>query len=304
MKKIAFIAQGKIKHLNKHLADIKQVFAGHYEIAFFITERKAHAIELASQAVNNGFEYIICIGGDGSANEVTNGIMDAQNRAQNVFMGLLPMGTGNDFAKTMHVNNNLHALKQLIDNNQYQVIDLGLANYTNTNGKQASRYFINITDTGMGGIAAEKLNSYSKLLGSTISFQRAIISTLLTYRNQQVEVKADSFTYNGSTLNFIIANGKYFGSGLGIAPHANPTDGEFAIVIAAEISIWDYLKNLGTVRKCKKVEHPQLMYKSAKTITIQSPEGPMPIDMDGEFIGYTPMQVSIVPGAIKFLSAL
>lgn len=304
MKKIAFIAQGKIKHLNKHLAQIKQVFANQYETAFFTTERKAHAIELASQAVNNGFEYIICVGGDGSANEVANGIVSAKNRPQNVFMGLLPMGTGNDFAKTMRVNNDLKALKQLIDHNHHQAIDLGLANYTDTNGKPASRYFINITDTGMGGIAAEKLNGYSKFWGSTLSFQRAIISTLLTYSNQQVEVKADSFTYNGSTLNFIIANGKYFGSGLGIAPHANPIDGEFAIVIAAEISIWDYLKNLGTVRKCKKVSHPQLMYKSAKTITIQSPDGPMPIDMDGEFIGYTPMEVSVIPGAIKFLSPL
>lgn len=138
-------------------------------------------------------------------------------------------------------------------------------------------------------------------MGATLTYQRAILTTLLTYKNQPVRAKADGFTYEGSIMNFIVANGKYFGSGLGIAPDAVADDGEFSVVILGEISLTDYIKNLGSVQKCRKISHPGLHYKSAKEVFIDSPAGPLAIDMDGEFIGYSPMKVSITPAAVRFL---
>ena len=102
-------------------------------------------------------------------------------------------------------------------------------------------------------------------------------------------------------MNLVIANGKYFGSGLGIAPDADPADGQFSVVLIGEISMLDYLKNLGQVRKCEKIIHPELKYLSAKEISIEHVGEPLPIDMDGEFIGYSPMKISMVHNALKFI---
>ena len=101
-----------------------------------------------------------------------------------------------------------------------------------------------------------------------------------------------------------MANGKYFGAGLGVAPDAKPDDGILEVVLASEISLWDYIKNLGNIRKCEKVLHPKMKYFSAKEIVIETPERKLPIDMDGEFIGYSPMKVTVVPQALKFICPL
>jgi diacylglycerol kinase family enzyme len=188
-----------------------------------------------------------------------------------------------------------------VEEDSFKTIDLGLVEFQNKAGEKQIRYFINITDVGMGGVVAERLSRYSKWMGAYLTYQRAILTTLLSYKHQPVKAVADSFTYEGSIMNFIVANGQYFGSGLGIAPDASATDGEFSVVILGEISLLDYIKNLGSVQKCQKISHPDLHYQSAKEVVIDSPAGPLAIDMDGEFIGYSPMKVTVAPASVKFL---
>ena len=308
MKKVAFIFHGKVKGRDKLFAEIKNIFGAGYILEQLVTERANHGLELSYQAAKNGATHIICVGGDGSLNEVANGIMKAKaelpvSGQSDIYIGLLPKGTGNDFAKTIKVNFDITALKEFIDKDSYCEIDLGLTEYTNHENARATRYFINITDVGIGGSISQRLVNSSKILGPTLTYQKAIITELLLYKNQPLKVKADSFNHEGKVMNFIVANGKYFGAGLGIAPDAEPADGLFAIVILGGISIFDYLKNLGSVRKCKKIEHPEVQYLSASEVYIESSAGPLPIDMDGEFIGYSPMRVTIVPKALKFLGA-
>ena len=300
MKRIAFIIHGRIAKNAKLTRDIATVFNG-MEYNLFATTEAQQATTLTQQAVSAGYNYIICIGGDGSLNEVVNGFMQSNTvLSNNIYLGLLPYGTGNDFAKTMGISKNIAELKQYIETDSYKATDIGEVNYTNRSSDNATRYFINITDVGMGGLAAEKINSYPKWLPSNLAYQLAILSTLLSYKKKDMTADADTFSYAGRTMNIIVANGKYFGSGLGIAPHAQTNDGKLAIVIAADISLWDYIMNIGTVRKCQKVQHPQMLYHEAKTITVTAKE-PMSIDMDGEFIGYSPMRISIAPGCINFL---
>lgn len=299
MKRVAFIIHGRIATNKKLLPEIESVFTG-VDYKFYVTQHQGHAIELSSQAIADGYNYIICVGGDGSLNEVVNGIMQAPKSDTKIYIGLLPYGTGNDFAKTINVSQSIEVLKQYIDSNSYRAIDCGLVNYTDKNNKPASRYFINITDVGMGGLAAEKINSYPRWLPPTVAYQLAIISTLLTYKKKDMQAVADTFRHSGTTMNIIVANGKYFGSGLGIAPYAKPNDGKFDVVIAADISLKDYLLNIGTVRKCEPVDHPQMHYYNTSSIKVLSAQ-PMAIDMDGEFIGYSPMQINVVAAALNFL---
>ncbi len=303
MKKIAFILHGRIKNRQKLMNEVYSVFKDNYEIAFFTTEHEGHSIQLSAKAAEKGFNYVICVGGDGSLNEVANGIMQAQNHhaSVDVRVGVLPYGTGNDFVKTVKSPPNCIGLKKLIDENLCKEIDLGFVQFINPQGVESSRYFINITDIGMGGVVAEKISKSSKFLGPAITYQIGIISTLISYRNQPIKAIADEFTFEGKVMNLIIANGKYFGSGMGVAPDAEVDDAKFSIVIVAEISLLDYIQNLGEIKKCKQITHPKVMYKHAKNISVDSLSAPQPIDMDGEFIGYTPMKVSVVTKALKFL---
>lgn len=305
MAAIAFIFHGRIKNREKQFDWLRKTFGSH-QLKFYTTEKAGHSVELAEQAIREGSTHIICAGGDGSLNEVANGVMNARKHLteqqwERIRVGVLPMGTGNDFVKTVHAPKTETGLKELIVDDVHTTIDLGLVDYHTASGEKKQRYFINITDVGMGGVVAERLSRYSKWMGAQLTYQRAILSTLVTYKHQPIKAKADTFTYEGSIMNFIMANGKYFGSGLGIAPEAEVTDGQLSIVILGEISLLDYIKNLGTVKKCEKLVHPELEYKACKEVTIDSPAGPLAIDMDGEFIGYSPMAVKVVPAAIRFI---
>ena len=301
MSKISFILHGKHRHNVPLVSGIRETFGNIYQVVFCYTEYSGHAIELAKQAARQDSDYIISTGGDGTLNEVANGIMLSGNNR--VKLGLLPYGTGNDFAKTIRATNHIATLKQLLALDRTKEIDLGLVNFKNKEGKDESRYFINITDVGLGGFIAQKLDGSSKWMGAFLTFQKAIVSTFLTYKHRWVKATADEFSYEGKILSLIIANGKYFGAGLGIAPDAKPDDGLLNITLGADISLWDYLKNLGKVQKCLKIEHPQMSYRQAKEVTIESNEA-LPIDMDGEFIGYSPMKVTVVPQALKFITPL
>ena len=306
MADIAFIFHGRTKKRSSIFSAVEKTFGPSNRVKFFVTERTVNAFRLAELAVTEGFTHIISIGGDGTLNEVANGLMKAKqtmpdDRWGHVRMAGLPMGTGNDFLKTLDVPTDILAFKRVLEADSFKTIDLGLVEYSAISGGRATRYFINITDLGMGGVVAEKLSRYSRWMGPLLTYQRAILSTLLTYKSQTINAAADSFTYDGEILNFVVANGKYFGSGLGIAPHATIDDGQLSIVVLGKISLLDYIKLLSKVRQCKPITHPAFYYRSAKEVRINSPSGPLPIDMDGEFIGYSPMKVTVVPGALRFL---
>jgi len=304
MKKIAFIMHGKIKKQDKIIAGIKAAFDNTAHLVFASTQHIDHASELAWHAANDGATHIICLGGDGSLNEVMNGIMramEADSALRGISVGLLPYGTGNDFARTMCVTKDVTLLRQCMDEDSYRWIDLCHAKYQAANGIMANRYFINITDVGIGGVIAMKLAHASKIFGPTITYQKEILKALLTYKNQPVRVRADGFEYEGNIMSLIVANGRYFGGGMGIAPHALPDDNLFSVVVIGAISMFDYLMNLGNIKKLKKIEHPQVRYLTTRQIVIEPVGGPLPIDMDGEFAGYAPVTMQIVPNAIKFI---
>ena len=304
MKKIAFIIHGKVRNKQLIITEIESTFFDNYKIAFFSSEYSGHAIELSNRAAEQGFNYIICIGGDGSLNEVVNGVMHAKslNKELDIKIGVLPYGTGNDFIKTIKSPATFSGLKKLIDDNTSKEIDLGFVQFKDNAGEDSSRYFINITDIGIGGVVVQNLCKYTNAFGANIKYMMAIVNTLLTYRNQPIKAIADEFTFEGKVKNFVIANGKYFGSGIGIAPDAEVDDGKFSIVILEEVSLIDFLKFSNTFKKCKKINHPQIIYKTAKEITVESLSIPQPIDMDGEFIGYSPMKIKILPAALTFLT--
>jgi YegS/Rv2252/BmrU family lipid kinase len=212
------------------------------------------------------------------------------------------MGSANDFVRNFQSPKGVKELKNSIDNGRFQTIDIGLAEFSSSEGMPIKRYFINIADIGIGGVIAEKLTRADRWMGTTLTYQKAILSTFMTYSCQPISAQMDEQLLESKIMSLVIANSKYFGNGLGIAPFAEVGDGLFDIVILKNISLLDYLKQLSTVKKCLKINHPEVSYTKSKRIIIDSPSQPLPIDMDGEFVGYTPVKFAILPQKINFLS--
>lgn len=305
--KAAFIVNSRIKRKNKFLASLaelehEQLFE---EITVHETTRKEHAISLAERATEK-VDLVVAVGGDGTLNEVLNGFMiGSQFRIGKSapVLAYLPYGTANDFARTARITTDIEEFIDLVEHNQTQLIDVGMIRYSNTEGNDEERYFLNIADAGIGGEVVEKVNKSrtKKMLGANLTFMRAIAETFLTYQQSTVSCVADSFEWKGKILSVVCANGRYFGNGMCIAPDARLDDGQLQIIIMSEVSTKDYALNLNRIRKGEKLNHPHVHYFEATELEVTPEKYSCAIDADGEFIGNIPMHISVLPREIQFL---
>lgn len=300
---ITFVVNGAKPRTQRTLAAIKRVFAS-YPLTIALTQYSGHATPLAAQAVRAGAQFIVSVGGDGTLNEVVNGIIQGieseQSANHSPALAILPMGSGNDFVKNFGQPHQLESLRQAIEHQQAQWVDVGMAEFIDPNDQPAKRYFINISDIGIGGLIAQKLSRYQSWLGPGFTYQRAILSTLLTYSPQMLQVSTPTQQLTTPMMSLVIANGKYFGSGLGIAPDALLNDGLLEVVMLKNITILDYLRQLPKVRRCQVLQHPEVSYSRTTHITVSSDQ-PLPLDMDGEFIGFSPVTFSVLSKKIKII---
>lgn len=301
---VSFILNGRLKKINvikQHLSELLKPL--NHQVYFFETTAKENAINLVKNAFDNKSNFLIAVGGDGTLNEVINGYMKYYNPSQNkLILGLLPRGTGNDFAKTLGIDKNINHLISRIEKNKSIKIDVGEIQYTSLNKLKEKRFFINITDIGIGGIVSKQLSESNRILGPDLTYIKAIIQSFISYKPITVNLKSDTFQWKGKAMSICIANGKYFGSGMCIAPQANITDGEMQLVILGNVSMFDYLRNLSGIKKGEIFIHPEVHYASVTSCQIDAEKNSCPIDMDGEFIGYAPLSLKTYKKALPFLS--
>jgi YegS/Rv2252/BmrU family lipid kinase len=259
-----------------------------------------------AQKVAHENDYIIAVGGDGTLNEVVNGVMlyHEEYPSQNLpTIGVLPLGTANDFVKSINHKRGIDELLALIKSKQYQQIDIGkLQCFDEDRVSKITHYFINIADVGFGAHVVHKTNSSNSLLGANFKYTKAILSTFLSYKPKQLTMRFDDKPEEtNNVLSLIFANGKYFASGLGIAPHAQLSDGKLAITQVGNVSMFDFLLHIGTLKKGEKITHKEAKYFKATRIKVSSDDEDSAVEADGEFIGYLPLKVNVLPLAINFL---
>ena len=297
--RIAFIIKSLIKNKERLISDIKQHFF-EFNTTLLETKFANHAIELATTASQEN-DVIIAVGGDGTLNEVINGSLKSLH--SNLKIGLLSYGTANDFAKSFDSSKSVSELLNKIKLNSFQEIDLGLATFIDHKGNQSSRYFNNISDIGLGGDVVMKVNKSKKILGPKITFSTKILQSFLTYKRQEVEAtSSNGFSYEGKILSLVVANGRFFGNGLCIAPNASLTNSLLEIVLMGEVSLMDYVLNIGKIRKGEIIKHKGIQYVQLENLEVTALENPMPLDIDGEFVGYTPVQFKVLPKHIKLIA--
>ncbi len=299
MNNVTVIIHGRLGRQAEMRAELEHEL-GH-AVVWLVTAYAGHAIELATQAAQNGVTHIIAIGGDGTLHEVANGIYLSQQTT--VIMGILPRGSGNDFVRTLGASHSIASIAKAIKQNKFRSIDIGICTFVDTNQQTRKRICINITDIGIGGTIAEQISRSSRWAGAFLTYQYHIVRSLLMFRKCKVNVQADSFNITVPVMSVVIANGKYFGTALGIAPDADLEDGVLQAVVLADISLLDYLRHLTDLRACRRIIHPQVSYHNVKEVRITIPEQPnVPIDIDGEFVGFTPLHIMIAPKWLRILA--
>jgi diacylglycerol kinase (ATP) len=313
MKKIAFVINRTIKSYGKIVSNIERTFKA-FEVKIFNSEYAGHLPVLTETAVNRGYKIIIAVGGDGTLNECVNGVAQAFKKGlsdspesfdwegfASISIGLLPTGTGNDFSKSTGVSAKTEQLLALIQREQTQKLDIGWVSFMSKKEEPTYRFFCNITDVGMGGVVVQAMQNKLPLFTNNMMYSWSIMKTFVTYEKSGIRCFNDDFRWEGKVMNLVVANGKYFGSGLGVAPEASLVDGQFEIVILGDISLMDYLRYLGDVKACKKLDHPEVHYHRFDKISIEAADGqPLAIDMDGDFVGFAPMTLVNLQQRLNF----
>lgn len=298
-RNICIIYNGTIRSIDQVILSLKNHLNSHKN-TFLKTEYIKHAEELALK--NSPLcDVIISVGGDGTLNEIINGVMACEKDIRPIIT-LLPYGTGNDFARTVGISKSIKNLAQNIQTFSPRFIDLGKIEFSDKTNSVKKRYFVNIGDVGIGGHVAERLTtSKTRFLSANIAYFKATILAFLRSKPSELSVNMDHFSWSGKALSICFANGKYFASGLCISPESEIDDGKLNGIIMGKVSIFDYLREIRRIKKGRKFSHGDVFYTTFKTCKITSGNSKTPLEIDGEFAGFTPAQIDVIPKFIKFL---
>lgn len=299
MKKIAFIVRGNLREPDKFRSNITKYFQSEFEVFLKFTRRGGHAIEIVHELMQNGLDYLVGVGGDGTFSEVVNGYMQTSSeKRSNTVLIAFPRGSGNDFARTAGKIKSMGHLYQVIKNNNTQPLDIIEASFTE-NGKKIIRYYDNSFDIGLGGLVCQFMNRSGKTWGSNFTYFYNILRSFLFFKRIPIEVSSDEVNFKGRVLLIAVNNGKYFGSGLGVAPDAKLDDGIANMVIARNINILQFIFFMPALKRVKKINIKELFYHEISSCKIDSPVKDCPIEMDGEVIGSVPIHLKVMKHAAK-----
>ena len=266
---------------------------------YVYTKGRSHAIELAMEAANSDYRYIIAVGGDGTVNEVVNGILNSA-AAHNTTLGIVSTGTTCSFARSLGIPLDPVNSCNLLTSQDRLLIDVGIAEYM-CEGKKLRRYFINEADVGFGATVVEAAISSPSRFGRKFSYLPRVIggfASLAGYENKRITVRVEDEnedTYDCAML--VIANGAYFGGGMQIAPDARPNDGLLDMVIFGDMSKFELLKTWPLTYRGRHVGHDRVRILKIKKVTIQCAEKIL-VEADGELLGEGPVSFSVVPSVL------
>jgi YegS/Rv2252/BmrU family lipid kinase len=257
-----------------------------------LSERPGQLTELAREAAANG-RLLIVVGGDGTLNEVVNGVAGT-----GAVVAVLPNGTGQDFGRTYGIPARFEEAVRVALEGETRTVDAGRVRYRTWGGAESERWFANVGSVGMSAAVAQRANSTSKALGGRVTFFYALTRVFLAWKNTNIAVRLDDGDRNARMHDVILANGQWHGGGMWLAPDARPDDGMFDVVLIGDVSMVDFITTAPKIYKGKHVEHPKVEIVRSSTVAVDAPER-LPIEVDGEQIGTTPATFEVVPGALR-----
>jgi diacylglycerol kinase (ATP) len=272
------------------------------------TERPGHAIELARDAARDGRGLVVAIGGDGTLHEVANGLLDAGGGTS---LGYIGLGTGGDFRRTLGIPHRLDAYVDAIANGRDATIDVGKARYRAPDGTTASRWFVNILSAGMGGLVDRYVADTTKSFGGRTAYLLASARALARCERGRlrcgVALGDEQHERRIDTYMIAICNGRYFGGGMHVAPMAKPDDGRFEVVSMDAPSKLAFATFSRRMYDGSHISAPGVQHFGCDRMTLdlenERAREVFLLDVDGEPLGGLPLDVEIVPKALKIRAA-
>lgn len=279
---------------------------GAFRVEF--TKQAGDGIVLAREAAAGGTKFIIACGGDGTINEVANGILESKRDAE---LGVLPSGTGGDFRRTLGLPANTREAAHALRTGRTLRADVGQVFYTNAAGDAASRYFVGVASAGASTAVIEQLKAAdaggftagaSRLLGGKLGFGLATLRTAMEFERPLVSVQLDDGEARLlRTLNICICNARYFGGGMMIAPDARMNDGAFDVVALGDLDRSTIISRSHKLYRGTHLTTEMVHHRRARQVRLlpESATGIVRVEADGEIVGRLPATFEIVPSALN-----
>jgi len=226
-------------------------------------------------------------------NEIANGVAGL-----GVELAVIPRGTGWDFVRTYGIPRRLEGAVEVALHGRTREIDLGRARYRAWDGSDGESLFANIASAGMSGAIAKRTNETSKALGGKASYLWATLAVFSRWRSDEVRVRVGDEEHAGRMHDVIVANGRYFGGGMMIAPEAEPDDGRFEVLLIGDLTKRDLMLTLPKTYRGKHLPHPKATVLRGPRVEVRAAEA-LPVELDGEQPGTTPASFEIVRGALR-----
>lgn len=276
-----------------------ELAAGGVEYELRLTAAPGDATEQVRRGLGDGCSRIIAVGGDGTLNEVVNGFFDPRGvpLGNEPSLGLIPSGTGGDFRRCAGIPVSAAAAARAVAGGRVRRVDVGRVDYDDG----ARRFFINIADCGIGGEVVARVNRSSRKrggAGGSAVFLWESLRTLLSFGGREARIDVDGTVIERSVRSVVVANGRYFGGGMHIAPGAALDDGRFDVVIVAATGRATALSGLPALYRGRHLSRSEVQVLKGRVVRVESLGEPLLFDVEGEQVGQTPATLTCLPAAI------
>ena len=282
----------------KHLPEIESLLRK-YNIPYkiFISKYPGHSIHITQKALLSGIKKFIAIGGDGSLNEIVNGIFSQKKiPSKQCTLAAIPVGTGNDWARNNRLGKSYEEAIQAIAENSRYLHDIGSATFQENN-KKTRRYFINFA--GIGFDSAVVANMTSRKFGS-LSYLAAILKTFLFYKGTPMQITVNGKSFQKDAFVLMTALGKYCGGGMFLAPRSIPNDGVFDVTLVKSLSRIHLLFSIPQIYNGSILNHSRVERFQCRSIQVESSSN-IRIEADGELLGSPPVLYEIMKQSLKVI---
>jgi len=266
---------------------LERLQASGIEVRVAETRAPGGATAIAREAYGRGIRNFIAVGGDGTANEVANGLVNTD-----VALGLFPIGMGNDFSRALGYPRRRKQLGAFLASARTRRIDVGDVN---------GRVFLNAAGVGIDGHVAERVLASSRVVGPTLGYLVGSIVSIATYRPREMRVRIDGTTRTGRHLIVVAANGTHFGSGMRVAPDAKLDDGLLDIVVGGDLGVWPSLVALAKLYRGTHVDGRTIFAFRAAELDVEF-DHPQPMEADGEASRASGITIRVRPRALTVLA--
>jgi len=277
------------------------------EVDVAMTTHPGHGIELAREGARAGHRLVVAVGGDGTIHEVVNGLIESglegDARAR---LGIIGQGTGGDFRRTLGIEHRLDHYLDAIARGGERAIDVGKLRYRAHDGETRERYFVNILSAGMGGLVDRYVADTPRFISGKAAYFLGSLRALVNIRPGRVRVQSSLAGEKGErtleTLMLAICNGRYFGSGMHVAPMAALDDGVFEIVTFGGRSKLVFAASSRKVYDASHLSEKGVTHFRCDHIALEleneDAERTFLLDVDGEPLGGLPLEVELLPAAV------